>query len=162
MQKLRTHLAVLAGLLVASSAISISQTTAPRDYRTDPRLFKIKRFFRELDSPAYFLAEDFLLAADRNGLDWRLLPSLSILESGGGKYYRNNNIFGWGSGRQKFPTVSAGIHHVACRLAESRLYKGKILRDMLSIYNPHHGYPGRVRELMDQLAPGRGEPGERP
>ena len=162
MRTVRRHLAVLAGLLVAYSATSISQTTTPRDYATDPRLFKIKRFFRGLDSPAYFHAEDFLLAADRNGLDWRLLPSLSILESGGGKKYMNNNILGWASCQQKFPSVTAGIHHVAFRLAKSRLYRGKELDEVLSTYNPHHGYPRRIKELMNRLALGRGSPAGRP
>lgn len=160
MRTLRTHLAVLAGVLVANSSISMSQTVAPRDYTSDARLLKINQFFRALNSPAYSLAEDFLVAADRNGLDWRLLPSLSVLESGGGKSYRNNNILGWASCERSFPTVSAGIHHVAFRLAESRLYRGKTLDDLLRLYNPDDEYTERVRELMNQLAPGRDGPGE--
>jgi hypothetical protein len=162
MQSVRRYLAVLAGLLVATSMTSISQTTPLPDYKSDPRLLKTKQFFEFFDSPAYFLAEDFLLAADRNGLDWRLLPSLAILESGGGKHYMNNNILGWASCRQKFPSVSAGIHHVAVRLAQSRLYRDKNLDGMLSTYNAIEDYPLRVKKLMDRLALARGGPAGRP
>ncbi len=162
MQTVRRYLAVLVGLLIVTSMTSISQTTPLPNYKSDPRLLRIRQFFKLLDSPAYFLAEDFLLAADRNRLDWRLLPSLSILESGGGKNYTNNNILGWASCRQKFPSVSAGIHHVAFRLAQSRLYKDKGLNGILSTYNPLEGYPRRAKKLMDQLAPDQGGPAERP
>jgi hypothetical protein len=162
MQTMRVYLAVLVGLFVATSMTSVSQTTPLPDYKSDPRLLKTKQFFKVFDSPAYFLAEDFLLAADRNGLDWRLLPSVSILESGGGKNYTNNNILGWASCRQQFPSVSAGIHHVAFRLAQSRIYRDKGLDGILSTYNPLEDYPRRAKKLMDRLAPDRGGPAERP
>jgi len=143
---------VLAALLAADWATSSSGEVAPATYLNDSRLLKLRRFFAELDSPAYFLAEDFLIASDRNHLDWRLLPSLSILESGGGKEGRNNNILGWDSCRQKFPSVEVGIHHVAYRLAESKSYKHKSLDGILRTYNPRPGYPQRVMSLMARIS----------
>ena len=145
------YLAMLAGLLLAHSATSTSQQLYHPPYHSDPRLLKMRIFFDAFDSPAYFLAEEFLLAADNNGLDWRLLPSISILESGGGKAFKNNNILGWDSCRQKFPSVTRGIHSVARSLATSKLYKNKSLDRKLSIYNPHLGYPFRVKSLMTRL-----------
>lgn len=139
---------------------STSQTLGLPDYETDPRLLRIKEFFRSFDSPADELAQDFLLAADRNGLDWRLLPSLALIESGGGKNYKNNNIFGWASCELSFPTVSAGIHHVASRLAHSHLYRDKNLDGILSTYNPFSDYPKRVKALMGLLDPDPARPGD--
>ena len=162
MHTVRRYLVVILGLLVASSLTSVSQTTPLPDYTSDPRLLKIKNFFKNLDSPAYYLAEDFLLAADRNGLDWRLLPSLSVLESGGGKQYMNNNILGWASCQQEFPSVSAGIHHVASRLAQSPLYRDKALDGILTTYNPLTGYSRRAKLLMSRLAPDQDGPSGRP
>ncbi len=143
---------VLLGLLGANSATSTSQTVPPPDYTRDIRLLKIKSFFAEKKAPAAAHAEDFLLAADRHGLDWRLLPSVALIESSGGKYYSHNNILGWDNGRSAFPHVSAGIHYVARRLAESPLYRGKSLDEKLTLYNPNRSYPRRVKRLMEQLS----------
>jgi hypothetical protein len=132
---------VLLGLLGANSATSTSQTAPHPDYAQDVRLLKIKSFFVDRKAPAAAHAEDFLLAADRHGLDWRLLPSVALIESSGAKYYTNNNILGWDNGRVAFPTVGAGIHHVARRLAESPLYRGKSLDEKLTLYNPNRSYP---------------------
>ncbi len=153
MRRVRKYLVVVVGLMAATSTTSTSQTTPPPDYTHDHRLLKLEELFQALESPAYALAEDFLLAADRNGLDWRLLPSLAIVESGGGKNFKNNNILGWDSCNQSFPTVSAGIHHVASRLARSPLYRDKSLNGILSTYNPFVDYPARVKRLMRRLGP---------
>jgi hypothetical protein len=142
---------VLAGIVVLPSAITPQQQFPQRDYRKDPRLFKLQAFFKELDSPAYSLAEEFLVAADVHGLDWRLLPSISILESGGGKAYLNNNILGWDSCRVRFPTVATGIHTVARLLSTSNFYKNKSLPEKLAAYNPHPAYPLQVTSLMGRL-----------
>lgn len=159
MRVARQCVVVLLGLLAANSATSTSQSTTLPDYSRDPRLHKIKEFFIARQAPAGIHAEDFLLAADRNRLDWRLLPSVAVVESSGGKYYRNNNILGWDSCNQAFPTIEAGIHHVALRLSESPLYRGKSLDEILTVYNKNRSYPRRVKNLMNQLAP---EPGKAP
>lgn len=122
-------------------------------YDNDPRFRQLQRFFTILDSPAIDYAADFLFAADHHGLDWRLLPSIAIIESGGGKDYRNNNIFGWDSGRRKFSSVQQGIHEVANRLRNSSLYKHKDLNGVLQTYNGNEEYPVRVRNLMRRLGP---------
>jgi hypothetical protein len=142
---------VLAGLLLLHSATSTGQQILPPSYETDPRLLKLRSFFQGLESPAYWLAEDFLAAADRNGLDWRLLPSISVVESGGGKVYMNNNILGWDSCRKSFPSVTAGIDHVAARLAKSTFYRNKDLDEKLAAYNPSSDYPRLVKSLMERL-----------
>ncbi|HSW49512.1 MAG TPA: hypothetical protein VLH09_05020 [Bryobacteraceae bacterium] len=146
---------VLAGLLAVDVATSGSRREAAPDYGDDPRLLKLEHFFGRLQSPAHSIAKEFLLAADKHGLDWRLLPSLSILESGGGKACRNNNILGWDSCRKAFPSDAAGVHYVAERLSVSSLYRSKSLNEKLRTYNPHGDYPQRVRSLMRRLGPDR-------
>ncbi len=120
---------------------------------TDPRLIRIRQYFLERDCPAHQYAEDFVLAADRHDLDWRLLPSLSMIESTGGKEARNNNMFGWDNGNVRFITRRDGIHKVASRLAESRYYKGKTLDQTLRTYNPASQYGRKVKLVMAQLGP---------
>jgi hypothetical protein len=144
---------VCAGLLAMHSGISPGQQLAAPDYRADPRLERLRGFFNEYQAPAYVFAADFLAAADRHGLDWRLLPSVSILESGGGKAFMRNNILGWDSCRTGFSSVPAGVETVAARLAHSDLYKNKDLNHKLAAYNPRQNYPARVRALMQRLGP---------
>jgi hypothetical protein len=92
------------------------------------------------------------MAADRHQLDWRLLPSIALVESGGGKVAPNNNVFGWNSARHKFPSIQAGIHSVAERLANAPHYRGKSLEDKLKTYNPRPEYRLTVQRVMNQLA----------
>jgi hypothetical protein len=147
----------LAGLLAVEVAnISISRPRAELDPGNDPRLLKLESFFKSYNAPAHKIAEEFLRAADLNSLDWRLLPSVSIVESGGGREHVNNNILGWDSCRTEFPSVVAGVHHVAYRLSESKLYRHKSLDAKLKTYNPYPGYPEKVKRLMRRLGPDRG------
>ncbi len=120
--------------------------------QNDPRLHRLKQFFAERDCPLRDAAADFLVAADQNALDWRLLPSISIIESSGGKDYRNNNVFGWDSCRESFSSVREGIHFVANKLAKSERYKNKSLDRKLLTYNPNPEYPMKVKAVMRALA----------
>lgn len=140
---------LVAGLLAAPFATSPQEyREAPKVDQNDPRLSRLKKFFAERDCPLKDSAKDFLLAADQNALDWRLLPSISIIESSGGKDYRNNNVFGWNSCKEHFPSVRAGIHYVAAQLGKSSRYRGKDVKHKLQIYNPLPEYPQRVEAVM--------------
>jgi hypothetical protein len=123
------------------------------DYRNDPRLHAIRSFFEQRGCPAVHFAETFLQAADDYALDWRLLPSLSFVESTGGKAARNNNLFGWDNGKARFDTPSAGIHTVGFLLASSDLYRDKQLDELLATYNPNSGYVQKVKSIMRRIAP---------
>jgi hypothetical protein len=122
-------------------------------YWNDVRYARLTSFLAKRSAPAAVLAADFLASADRHGLDWRLLPAISIVESGGGMRERNNNILGWNSGRTRFPSPGAGIHHVALRLATSGLYRDKNLDGKLRTYNPSRSYAARVKRVMRALGP---------
>lgn len=147
-------LVLAAGLLASPAVADPDPIAAETISRKDPRWILVKQFFLENGAPAHLYAEDFLIAADRNGLDWRLLPSLSIVESGGGREARNNNMFGWDNCRVHFQTVKEGIYRVASRLKYSSLYRSKTSVDqILWTYNPRKEYTRKVRALMAQLGP---------
>ena len=58
----------------------------------------------------------FINAGQKFGIDYKLLISIAILESGWGTSthaVENNNIFGWCSGQQKFKSVESCIYYVA-------------------------------------------------
>ncbi|MGQ9916536.1 MAG: hypothetical protein ACUVS7_03880 [Bryobacteraceae bacterium] len=119
----------------------------------DPRLFCVRQFFLSKDCPAHLYAEDFIAAADENGLDWRLLPSIAFVESTGGKQTRNNNMFGWDNCDRRFATSREGIYYVAGRLSTSPLYHKKSLVQILETYNPNPEYSRLVQRVMGQIGP---------
>src|ERR1035438_3123551 len=84
MMKLITSGVFVAGMAAVPVALTPHPmpATAP-EHRSDPRLETLRTFFRLADCPAEQYAAAFLEAADHNDLDWRLLPSLSFVESTG-------------------------------------------------------------------------------
>jgi hypothetical protein len=153
-KRLSSGLVLIAGLLATPAITHPEQhNTAAVSYQGDARLTRLKLFLQKRQSPIENLAEDFVAASDRHNLDWRLLPAIAVLESGAGQRYMNNNIFGWDSCKVRFPSIRTGIHHVASRLANSKLYKDKDLDGILHTYNPYESYPGRIKRIMRSLGP---------
>jgi hypothetical protein len=151
---LSSGLVAFAGMVsVPVPCAKIAQNNPAPDYRHDPRLASLRRFFTKSDCPAWKYSAVFLEAADTNDLDWRLLPSLSYVESTGGKAARNNNLFGWDSGRAQFSSPSAGIHHVGYHLSHSELYRDKNLDDVLATYNSNEEYGALVKSVMRRISP---------
>jgi len=117
----------------------------------DPRIGRLERFFRRYNCPAPHYVSEYLRAADRFGLDYRLLPALSVRETQCGRTEVRHNRWGYHSGRQGFASIEAGIEFVARVLSQSRLYRDKPLHKKLFIYNPRPAYPGEVDALMHQI-----------
>ncbi len=160
MRKLFSNgLAVIAGVVSwpAAGTHAESAKAPAAEHRKlpakDPRLASLRAFFSQARCPAAELSLVFLEAADRYGLDWRLLPSLSFVETTGGKAAPNNNLFGWDSGRAAFTSAAASIRAVAYSLAHSSLYKGKDVDGILRVYNQAPAYRIKVKEVMRRIAP---------
>jgi hypothetical protein len=155
MRKILSAGVVFAGFVSIPFAVSPSQSLpVPKaDHRDDPRLQALKKFFDRCDCPVSRYSEHFLEAADSYHLDWRLLPSISFVESTGGKYAVDHNLFGWDSGRAKFATTPAAIHRVGYRLGHSSLYRGKGVDELLATYNPNADYRQKVKTIMRRISP---------
>jgi hypothetical protein len=113
----------------------------------DPRVEAIKNFFTKYKSPAAKYAKLFVQVADTNDLDWRLLPTFAFIESGGAKVHRNNNIFGWDSGRAKFSSIEDGIRSVG-RYLTLGPYKTKTALQKIRVYNTHASYHRLADKVM--------------
>jgi hypothetical protein len=145
---------VIAGMVSVPPGTNQKSSQPAPDYRDDPRFETLTRFFHKADCPAEKYSAEFLKAADANALDWRLLPSLSFVETSGGKGARNNNLFGWDSGRAHFPSPTAGIHAVGYLLKHSSVYKNKKLERLLAVYNPGaQQYADKVKSIMRRISP---------
>lgn len=146
---------MFAGMVSLPTGTSPVQTPAPPspDYRNDPRFTTLSDFFHKSECPVEKYAAVFLEAADHYALDWRLLPSLSFVETTGGKSARHNNFFGWDSGRAQFASPAAAIHAVGYRLKHSSLYRNKKLDKLLAVYNPDAEYGQKVKSVMRRISP---------
>ena len=148
------------GLVLMAGFLGVAAATSHADFditRTQPkkdvRVSLLRRFLKEKEAPAARYAETFILEADTHGLDWRLLPSLAFVESGGGKHCRLNNLFGWDNGTSTFSSITAAIHQVAQSLAEGRSYKGKSTQGKLEAYNESPDYKSLVTGVMQRISP---------
>lgn len=149
MKRLTIEILAATGILLVSPSLSGLSAEA----RIDPRMACLNEFLGKKNLPVHKYSEDFIKAADQNSLDWRLLPSISIVESTGGKHYKNNNVFGWNNGEKRFHTVQHGIYRVAHHLKHSRHYRGKDVRKKLATYNPNPEYSSKVLAVMRQMGP---------
>lgn len=114
----------------------------------DARPGIIDAFFAKRGMPLAGTGEMFVVAADSFGIDWRLLPAISVRESSGGKEACGFNAFGWDSCRgYNFQSTDEAITFVSWRLGESPYYEGKTSYQKLLVYNP----PSVVEFYADQV-----------
>lgn len=118
----------------------------------DPtRVVAVQQFLNRHHCPIEDLAPEFVRASTLNGLDYRLLPTLAVLESGCGRATRNHNLFGWANGRMAFASFAQAIHHVAQRLRLAPHYAGKSTLQKLRMYNRRGAYRAKVLRMMESL-----------
>jgi hypothetical protein len=117
----------------------------------DSRPAKLEAFFKSYQCPRPYYIEDYLRAADTYGVDYRLLPALSVRESTCGQYDRRNNRWGWDSARTGFRSVPVGIEFVTGQLAQGDYYEGKSLEEKIYTYNPLPRYVAEVKHLMREI-----------
>ncbi|HOU76403.1 MAG TPA: hypothetical protein PK957_04815 [Candidatus Dojkabacteria bacterium] len=90
----------------------------------DSRVLAIEMLLQQFNSPMLPYAEVFVREADKNGNDWRLLVSISGVESGFGRVIPKNTFNGWGwkggpNGTfSQFDSWEHAITYITNRLAE--------------------------------------------
>jgi len=151
---LPSGLILFAGVLgIATAATNSGQDITKNSKKFDLRGAILRKFLKEKHCPDQEYADVFVAEADRHGLDWRLLPSLAFVESGGGKAAKGNNLFGWANGQATFNSIAEAIHTVASALVNGRSYRGKPLDAKLAAYNHGMDYPAMVMDIMRQISP---------
>jgi hypothetical protein len=139
-------------LATSSDADEDVQTDTPEDLE---KADKLNAYFDKRDMPLSGYGIEFIRAANKYGLDWRLLPAIGVKESSGGKHMMNNNPFGWGSAKIKFEDFSEAIDMVAMNLggynpSTARYYKDSDIDKKLWYYNGSviRSYPGEIKNIM--------------
>lgn len=117
------------------------------------------KFFKKRNSPMAENSKKFVEVADKYGLDYRLLPAISCLESSCGirMPYESYNAWGWGvygTNVIKFQNFDDGIEQVAKGLYEGYVLKGANTPEKIApIYNPptHESWLGKVKYYMAEI-----------
>ncbi|MEK7069397.1 MAG: hypothetical protein AAB945_01220 [Patescibacteria group bacterium] len=115
----------------------------------------IDEYFKEHDMPLEGTGMKMVLEAEKNDLDWRLIPAIAVRESTGGKNECkkvSNNPFGWGSCKIGFISNEHAIEVIAQNLGgnnpnTARHYDEKTTTQILRAYNP----PTIVRRYAEQV-----------
>jgi hypothetical protein len=128
-----------------------SQAPDHPDRRSDPRVGHLEAFFDRYGCPEPYHASIYVRAADEHGIDYRLLPAISLLESTCGAFQRLNNHWGWNNADSGFESVAAGIDHITHQLAHGRPYRGRDLDGKLLSYNRSPAYGPHVKRVMRQI-----------
>lgn len=109
---------------------------------SDARAKIIENFFKGYNAPLASLGEVFVKVADKYNIDYRLLPSIAMQESNGGKRVitDSNNPFGYGIyGKQvkRFNSFEEAIERVGRGLKEDYLDHGlNTPEEIMSKYTP--------------------------
>ena len=95
-------------------------------FQVDERVAKLEKFLESYDSPLAKYADKFIEAADKYGLDWKLLPAITGVESTFGKQIPagSYNAYGWANGAFYFESWEQSINLVSKTLKEKYLDRG--------------------------------------
>jgi hypothetical protein len=130
--------------------------TPQQKVQVDIRVTRLEAFFQSYHSSFSSLSGVFIQEADKNGIDWKLLPSIACVESSCGKNYQRN-AFGWGSDSLDFGSDSDDITGVAQKIASLSYYtpyrKSGRLYDFALAYNNAHAdeYVQKLEYFYEKL-----------
>lgn len=159
--------------------LKIEEDTTIQDERAK-KAAKIDTYFESKGLPLAGHGMGMVIAAEKYGLDWRMIPAIAMKETTGGKFAcpvtakrtgdirYTYNVFGWGSCGIKFESYEEGFEIIAKNLTgnnpkTARYYHGKDTVSILESYNPRHvvaDYPEQIIAIMSKIDKVSVEPSE--
>ncbi|MDD5152687.1 MAG: hypothetical protein PHS95_01635 [Candidatus Pacebacteria bacterium] len=143
-----------------SNYVAIGPTKPLQEDLSKEHADKIDAYYEKRGMPLAGYGEKMVLEAQKNDIDWRLLPAISIKESTGGKFACGNNPFGWGSCKIKFDSLNEAIEVVARNVGgnnpkTARYYKDKTTEEKLARYNSViPTYTSQIVKFMELIEAG--------
>lgn len=120
------------------------------------KVLVVQQLLIKHNSPMVDNAQDFVEAAEQYNLDWRLVVSISGVESTFGKHIAPNtfNPFGWGGGYIKFSSWREAIYTVSKGLSENYVADGldTPLKMQRRYAPPSSTWGSKVNYFMQKLA----------
>ena len=124
----------------------------------DNRAQILQDYLESRNSPLAPYATTFIIEADKNDLDWKLVAAISGLESSFGLHIPSNSYNGWGYGVygnnvRRFGSWNEGIAVVSKALREDYITKwgAKTIPEIGRIYAASPTWAQRVQYFMDDI-----------
>jgi len=135
-----------------------SATLKSRDLNSvgyDYRVEKLTNFLEIYDSPLSEYSGYFVAYADLYGLDYRMVPAITGVESTFGKHIpaKSYNAYGWANGEYKFNSWPQSIKHVTKTLKTKYIDRGaKSVSSIAKRYAPPSSTWGsKVKYFMSKI-----------
>jgi hypothetical protein len=169
---------LVTALIITSLWTTTTQAEAPDPFASDAKMeevlvdgLTVKERAAKID--AFYISKGdlplaghglaFVQAADKYGIDWRLVASIGYHESTGGKFACKKvkfSAFGWGSCKINFSSYEESIDVISKNLGgdnpnTARYYAGKTTKQIIDVYNPDHirkDYDTLVLGTMEKIA----------
>lgn len=148
MRKIITIFAVLIVLILTGTGEAYAQNISDGsaelkenrlNYDFDFRVENLRKFLQKYNSPLTSYAEEFVIYADENSLDYRLVPAITGVESTFGKRIPQGsyNAYGWANGEYEFESWEDSIKHVSEVLKTSYIDRGVFsINQIARVYAP--------------------------
>ena len=127
---------------------------------SEKKVKKLKVFFEKHSSLLASHSGILVYCASKYGFDYRLLPSILMVESSGCKNFirSTNNCFGWSHGTYRFASIQDSIVKVSKWIATAPQFKkfqetGKI-EDLGEVYAEDKGWAEKVKYFMKEIERG--------
>lgn len=140
----------------SGSSASLQTSLSLKD--NDNRAKILKKFLEKYSSPLALHSQTFINNADKYDLDWRLVASISGVESTFGKFIPYNSYNGWGWGIYGENTIyfsswEDGIETVSKGLKENYINKwgAENVYEIGSIYAASPRWAGNVTFFMEKI-----------
>jgi hypothetical protein len=121
----------------------------------DTRALRLEGYLTSQGSPLTPYARKFVEEADKNQIDWRLLPAIAGIESSFGKRMiaGTYNAWGWGGGTIRFASWEEAIETISKALAEKYYARGLNTPEKINpVYcPPNRTWAPKVRIFMDKI-----------
>jgi len=162
-QSIENSRSVLAKINIeAEGTFALNLAEDPEALTKAARADAVDAYFRDYAMPLAGTGWTMVSEAEKNSLDWRLLPAIAVRESTGGKNACKrvpNNPFGWGSCKIGFESNEHAIAILAKNLGGNNPntdhhYAGKTTEEILKTYNPPsvvHNYAKQVMNIMKDI-----------
>lgn len=124
----------------------------------------IDNYYKTRNMPLYGYGRKMVEEAEKNDIDWRLIPAISVIETTGGRHLcknpkAGNNPFGWGSCKIGFKSFDEAIEKIALNLGgnnpkTAHHYDGKTTLEIINKYNPPSivpDYSKKIFKVMNTL-----------
>lgn len=123
-----------------------------KDTAFERKVNKVKTYLKSRRSPLANYANELVKAADTYGIDYRLVASISIIESSGGKHnFRPYNAWGWG--KSGFSNWKEGIWAVSKGLGKYYSRGLNTPKKIAPVYCPPNAvkWGNNVQYIMNQI-----------